>query len=215
MPEAVTFQEFAEVDGLDDWRYVNHSLVARFRLAPFAAAGALIARMGAAADEAVHHPDLDLRYPGVVAVALTTHEIGGVSDLDLSLARTYSRMALEAGADPLTVESQSVEIAIDTDDANRIRPFWRAALAAREVDGRLVDPGRRHPTVWFQPSELPAGTRNRIHIDVYVPADQIDDRIAHTVAAGGRIVTDEFAPSWHVLADADGNEVCLSISDDQ
>ena len=29
------------------------------------------------------------------------------------------------------------------------------------------------------------------------------------VAAGGRLVTDEFAPSWWVLADADGNEACV------
>ena len=215
MPDAVTFHEFAGLDDLDDWRYVDRAILARFRLAPFAAAGDLVARMGAVADEAVHHPDIDLRYPGVVAVALTTHEIGGVSDLDVDLARTYSDMARNAGAEPLTAGASSVEIAIDTDDADRIRPFWRAALGAREVDGRLADPGRRHPTVWFQPSELPTGTRNRVHLDVYVAADEIDDRIAATLDAGGRIVTDEFAPTWHVLADADGNEVCLSISDDR
>ena len=29
------------------------------------------------------------------------------------------------------------------------------------------------------------------------------------VAAGGRLVTDEYAPSWWVLADADGNLACV------
>ena len=48
--------------------------------------------------------------------------------------------------------------------------------------------------------------RNRIHIDVWVPHDRAEERVAAAIAAGGVLVTDEYAPSWWTLADAEGNE---------
>jgi 4a-hydroxytetrahydrobiopterin dehydratase len=39
-----------------------------------------------------------------------------------------------------------------------------------------------------------------------VPHDQVQTRIAAAIAAGGHLVTDEHAPAWWVLADAEGNE---------
>jgi Glyoxalase-like domain len=48
--------------------------------------------------------------------------------------------------------------------------------------------------------------RNRIHIDVWVPHDQAEARVAAALAAGGRMVTDEHAPAWWTLADPEGNE---------
>jgi 4a-hydroxytetrahydrobiopterin dehydratase len=45
---------------------------------------------------------------------------------------------------------------------------------------------------------------------VWVPYDQAEARIAAATAAGGRLVTDEHAPAWWVLADAEGNEACVS-----
>jgi 4a-hydroxytetrahydrobiopterin dehydratase len=47
--------------------------------------------------------------------------------------------------------------------------------------------------------------RNRMHIDVWVPPDQAQARIAAAIAAGGRLVTDEYAPAWWTLADPEGN----------
>jgi 4a-hydroxytetrahydrobiopterin dehydratase len=44
----------------------------------------------------------------------------------------------------------------------------------------------------------PRPQRNRVHIDVAVP---------HGQAEGGRLVSDEDAPEWWTLADAEGNEV--------
>jgi 4a-hydroxytetrahydrobiopterin dehydratase len=37
-------------------------------------------------------------------------------------------------------------------------------------------------------------------------------RVAAAVAAGGRLLTDEHAPAWWVLADPEGNEVCVATS---
>ena len=53
--------------------------------------------------------------------------------------------------------------------------------------------------------------RNRIHIDVYVPHDQAEARIAAALTAGGRIVSDANAPGWWTLADPEGNEADLAI----
>jgi 4a-hydroxytetrahydrobiopterin dehydratase len=54
--------------------------------------------------------------------------------------------------------------------------------------------------------DAPRPHRNRIHIDVFVPHDQAEARVAAAIAAGGRLVTDKFAPTWWTLADAEGNE---------
>ena len=57
--------------------------------------------------------------------------------------------------------------------------------------------------------DAPRPQRNRIHIDVTVAHDEAEDRIAAALAAGGRLLTDQYAPSFWVLADAEGNEACI------
>jgi 4a-hydroxytetrahydrobiopterin dehydratase len=93
-------------------------------------------------------------------------------------------------------------------------PFWRAVLDYRErgdsPDEDLVDPRGRGPSFWFQQMDAPRPQRNRIHVDVWVPHDQAEARVAAAIAAGGHLVTDEHAPSWWVLADAEGNEACVA-----
>jgi 4a-hydroxytetrahydrobiopterin dehydratase len=59
--------------------------------------------------------------------------------------------------------------------------------------------------------DAPRPQRNRMHIDVYLPHDQVEGRIAAAVAAGGRVVSDTNAPGWWTLADPEGNEVDLAI----
>ncbi len=57
--------------------------------------------------------------------------------------------------------------------------------------------------------DVPRTQRNRVHIDIDVPYDTIEPRVAEAIAAGGRLVTDVYAPRWWVLADSEGNEACL------
>jgi 4a-hydroxytetrahydrobiopterin dehydratase len=40
-----------------------------------------------------------------------------------------------------------------------------------------------------------------------VPHDQAEARVTSAIAAGGHLVSDENAPGWWTLADAEGNEV--------
>ena len=57
--------------------------------------------IGRLAEAAQHHPDIDLRY-GAVTVRLSTHEVRGLSQRDVSLAQQISAAARHLGvtADP-------------------------------------------------------------------------------------------------------------------
>ncbi len=54
--------------------------------------------------------------------------------------------------------------------------------------------------------DAPRPHRNRIHVDISVPHDHAEARVAAVIAGGGHLVTDRNAPAWWVLADAEGNE---------
>jgi 4a-hydroxytetrahydrobiopterin dehydratase len=212
---AVTPEELAAVEGLDDWRFVLGGLRAGYRAGSFPAAAALVSAIADAAEAADHHPDLDVRYPDEVQVALRTHATGGLTTLDVDLALVVSDLARRAGATAAPSVVQALEIAIDTMDVDRIRPFWAAVLGYRAQGGDLVDPHRVGPPVWFQTMDAPRPERNRIHVDVSVAHDVAEDRVAAALAAGGTLVDDSHARAWWVLADADGNETCISTWQDR
>lgn len=211
----VTAEEFHQLDGLDDWRYVLDAIHATFRSPTYLAAAELTTTIAEIAEAAQHHPDIDVRYPGRVHVMLTTHATGGLTTLDVEVARAISAAAASAGAESQATLSQTVEIAIDTTDADRIRPFWAAVLGYRELHGSLVDPTGWGPPVWFQDMDEPRTERSRFHIDVSVPHDVAEERVAAAIAAGGSLVSDANARSWWVLADADGNEACVCTWQDR
>ena len=87
-------------------------------------------------------------------------------------------------------------------------PFWRAVLGFRTAGGDedLVDPLGRAPSFWFQQMDAPRPQRNRIHVDVFVPHDQAEARVAAAIEAGGPGHR-RLRPAWWTLADAEGNEV--------
>jgi len=60
--------------------------------------------------------------------------------------------------------------------------------------------------------DAPREQRNRIHVDVFVPDDQAQARVAAAVAAGGRVVYDAKAPFWWTVADPEGNEVDIPVA---
>jgi 4a-hydroxytetrahydrobiopterin dehydratase len=208
-------EDFAELDGLDDWRYLLGEITATFRAGSFGAAATLVSAIAAAADEANHHPDVEVRYPDLVRVTLTTHAAGDLTTADADLARQISAIAAELDATAEPLAAQAIEFAIDTADADRIRPFWAAVLGYVEQEDYLVDPLRVGPPLWFQDMDEERPQRNRFHIDITVPHDIAEERVAAALAAGGRLVTDEYARSWWVLADADGNEACICTWQDR
>ena len=91
-----------------------------------------------------------------------------------------------------------------------VMAFWRAVLGYEYRDNEredLMDLHGRGPFFWFQQMDEPRPQRNRIHIDVWVPPEVAEARVAAALAAGGRLVSDRFAPAWWTLADPEGNEV--------
>ena len=77
------------------WTRENDELVRVVRRPDFAGALAFVNAVGAAAEAADHHPDIDLRW-NTVTLRLTTHSEGGLTTRDLDLAREID--ALDTGA---------------------------------------------------------------------------------------------------------------------
>jgi 4a-hydroxytetrahydrobiopterin dehydratase len=202
--------EVSNAEGLDDWRVLARSLHASFATGSFAAGIELAQRIGTAADAANHHPDLTITYPRVL-VGLTTHDAGGLTDLDIDLARTISTIAHDVGVEAEPTRPAVLEIAIDALDIPVVRRFWHAVYGldgSSEVD-ELVDPTGQLPTLWFQQMDGPRPQRNRIHLDLLLPPDLVAERTDAVLAAGGRLTYGDEAPSFWVFADPEGNEVCL------
>ncbi len=203
MSETVKPQRFHEID----WRVVRDGASTHFRTGSFAAGVALVHAIGTLADAANHHPDVDLR-PDGVRVRLRADSAGGLSERDVELARQISAAARALGVPVDLTGLQVVQVAIDALVIHDVLPFWRAVLGYDGVDEEdLFDAHLQTPPFWFQQMDAPRPQRNRIHIDVYVPHDQAEARVAAAIAAGGHVVSDEHAPGWWTLADAEGNEV--------
>ena len=212
MSNPITMRHFHEAAGVEDWRVLSEGACAYFRTGSFAGGARLVQAISQLPGLDDHHPDLDVRWEGVtVRLISITPDYYGLSDRDLELARQISAVARELGmlADPTLV--QTVEVTIDALVSREVMPFWRAVLGyeyrADSPEEDLVDPRGRGPSFWFQPMDAPRPQRNRVHIDVWVPHDQAKARVAAALAAGGRLVSDEHAPEWWTLADAEGNEV--------
>lgn len=202
------------VSGLG-WRFALGALRTTVRVDSLAQAAA-VAHLVAAPDSD-DRLWLDLR-PDRVLLTVQAWDLGGVTAAEVALAQRVSATVAEAGlatepGEPRTV--QALEIAVDALDIPAVRPFWKAVLGYADEPGAgpldaVVDPFRQGPPVWFQQMDAPRPQRNRIHIDVSVPHDEAERRIAAALAAGGRVVSDAAAPAFWVLADAEGNEVCIT-----
>jgi 4a-hydroxytetrahydrobiopterin dehydratase len=75
----------AALTTLPGWERDGDTIRKSFERASFADAIAFVVRVGFLAEAADHHPDLDVRWR-TVHVALSTHDVGGLSTLDLDLA---------------------------------------------------------------------------------------------------------------------------------
>lgn len=205
---------------LSDLPGVDHGVTGSLTLAvqapSFPDAVRLIDLVAVDAERMNHHPDVDLRWR-TVYFTLSTHSAGGVTQLDVELAHQILAAAREIGGDVASVPERA-ELCIDALDIDAVRPFWCAVLGYREYRTRLgtvelQDPRGRGPAVWFQQMDVARPARNRLHLDVYVPADQARARVDDAIDAGGQLVTDVHAPAWWVLADAEGNEACVCTTE--
>jgi 4a-hydroxytetrahydrobiopterin dehydratase len=208
-------QEISEaITGLG-WRLVLGAIYAEVAVSSLGQAteAAALAVQAAGAD-GQGHLSVDIRAQRAV-LRLQSAAEWAVTGLDIGLAQTISA-ALTARGLPLAPGSvQALEIAIDALDIAGVRPFWKAVTGYVDEPGPsdlsdgLIDPSGRGPAIWFQQMDAPRPQRNRIHIDVDVPHDAAAERVAAAIAAGGTLLSDSAAPAFWVLADAEGNEVCI------
>jgi 4a-hydroxytetrahydrobiopterin dehydratase len=196
---------------LDDWRRLAQALHARFLTGSFAKGLAFVDAVGEVAERANHHPDVTLTYP-FVDIKLMSHDVSSVTERDIDLARQISAIAKDKGIAAQPSAVTELELALDTADVAALGPFWAALLTGSPdaVDGDdVTDPGGRLPLLWFQHTDAHDTPRQRFHIDLWVPHDVAEERIAAAVAAGGQVVDTQYAPSFTVLADAEGNQACV------
>ncbi len=74
------------LDALPGWELRGGAVTKQFSLGSFPAAISFVNTVAELAEEANHHPDLDVRYDKVV-VSLVTHSAGGITSKDLDMAR--------------------------------------------------------------------------------------------------------------------------------
>ena len=95
MPDLLTNDALAEVlADLDGWSLVEDgtAIEAEFSFKGFNAAFGFMTRVALAAERQNHHPEWSNVY-NFVTIRWTTHSEGGVTELDVKLARACSRFA--------------------------------------------------------------------------------------------------------------------------
>jgi 4a-hydroxytetrahydrobiopterin dehydratase len=217
-----TRRELSDAVSAANWRLV----LAQFRTAvavpSLAEAGTFTAAVASAIDaSSAQHLRLDAR-PDRVIVIVENVSVPWPSQVEIDLVHQISAIAADLGLEtspevgPSSRSVQAVEIGIDALDIPKIRPFWKAVMGYADEIGRsgpedaIVDPHGQGPAIWFQQMDAPRPQRNRIHFDISVPHDEAEGRLAAALAAGGTLVSDKAAPAFWVLADAEGNEACIT-----
>ena len=154
-----------------------------------------MAAIAEVAEAVGHFPDVDVRPEGVT-VRTASGEYGALSHRDVELARRISAEARKLRIEPDPSQVQVVGIAVAQDAGSDVGPFWAAALGYRSLGPNedVVDRHRRNPHVSFQRLHPPKPGRGRTHIDVSVPADQAEARVAAALEAGGRLADGTHAP---------------------
>ncbi|GAB7070220.1 VOC family protein [Mycobacterium hodleri] len=218
MTEPLTRHGISDVLDPLGWRLILGVAVTHVRVPSLSAAvDAAAAAVSTAGVDG--HLTVDLHADRLV-LRVHTPAAGTLIEADLDLAARITDALAGHGwhTEPGVggVAPQSFEIAVDAMDIALIRPFWQAVTGYVDEPappdlpaGGLLDPLRRGPAIWFQQMDEPRPQRNRIHLDVDVPPEHARPRVEAALAAGGTLLSDSAAPAFWVLADAEGNEVCV------
>jgi len=199
-------------DGTSDWR-VMLTAATYYPITSFDQGVEFVEAVAGLADDVGLPLLIDLRYPGVtVDSGKDQQETDGFA----ALAGAVQSVARDLGLVADTSQIRDFQLGIDALDVPAVREFWRVALGyvvdPREDLTDLYDPRRLNPPVFFQQMDEPRPQRNRVHLDLFVPHDEAEARVAAAVAAGGRVVFDAYAPDWWTVADPEGNELDIAVT---
>jgi predicted enzyme related to lactoylglutathione lyase len=110
----------------------------------------------------------------------------------------------------------TIGLVLDCEDPEALAEFWAAALGYTNVGSAgsyvlLLPPDPTQPKLLLQRVPEPKSSKNRMHLDIL--ANDIDAEAARLESIGARRVSSavlsEFGMRWHVLADPEGNELCV------
>jgi hypothetical protein len=203
--------------GTADWQAVFSAMVC-YRTTSPVQQRELAAAAAALADDTGFPLLVDLR-PGLVIIDSgkdqSEDDAHGL-ELDFTdLAENLQAAARELGATADPGLPRFAQLFLDAADVAAVRAFWVAALGyvhdRRAGVSDIHDPRRLNPVLVFQELDVSETERrqqrNRIHVELAVPSDHAQTRLAATVAAGGRLL-DESEDRWRV-ADPEGNEMVI------
>ncbi|HTU51953.1 MAG TPA: 4a-hydroxytetrahydrobiopterin dehydratase [Acidobacteriaceae bacterium] len=81
-----------KLPALDGWKYEGGALIHDYAFADFTAAFGFVVRLALLAEKTNHHPDIDIRY-NKLRVALVSHDSGGVTARDVSMAAEIGKLS--------------------------------------------------------------------------------------------------------------------------
>jgi 4a-hydroxytetrahydrobiopterin dehydratase len=91
MPAFSPEEAASHLSALSGWQIEDGELTRTFSFKDFLAALAFVNRVGERAEEAGHHPDIDIRY-NRVRLSLVTHDAGGLTAKDFDLAAATDKL---------------------------------------------------------------------------------------------------------------------------
>jgi 4a-hydroxytetrahydrobiopterin dehydratase len=211
MSKWITAKQFHDEPGTAGWHVLYGGAQTVFRTGSFARGVEFVRLIAVEATASGREPDVDLR-PEAVVVRTAATVTGKLDRADADLARRVSSAASTLGLEPDPSQLHTMQIAIAEAEATSTREFWMAALGYESHGGLIIDPLRRGPRMWFD--EIRTPRRGRTHIDVAVPTEQAEERVATALAAGGRLADETHVPEWWTLASPDNHGLDIAAWND-
>jgi 4a-hydroxytetrahydrobiopterin dehydratase len=207
------WQGFLAAEGVADWVVLHGGAMAVFRVPSLVEASRL-------AEALAQISGLDGALMTLTGRQLTvrlTRDMWQLEERHVELAQAVSAVAREHGVIADRTLAQEVQLAIAAQPDVIDVGFWRAVLGyaqppglPAEMDDNAIDPLGHGSTVWMQSLDPAKSLRHAMHVDVSVAREQVEQRLAAALAAGGRIVDDSSAPTAWTIADRAGNRVCIA-----
>ena len=81
-----------KIQAVPQWQQQGQTITRNFKFKNFVEAIAFVNQLVEPAEAAAHHPDIAISY-NKVTLSLTTHDAGGLTQMDFDLAQTISELA--------------------------------------------------------------------------------------------------------------------------
>ena len=91
MRKLTSAQIKTSLPSVPDWKKKGDAITRTFEFKDFPAAMKFVNAVAKPAEKANHHPDIDIRW-NKVTLALSTHDSGGLTEKDFSLAKQFDRL---------------------------------------------------------------------------------------------------------------------------